>query len=128
MQWKHAAFLGVLISLLELRIDVPHYLVAESETPDQRRARRGRAGKSSGETYAATLAQLQPGCAVTIVAPSDDNAQLFDPARLAEFDAVFLTGSPLHVYDDSPEARRQIAFMRNVFASGSPPFGSCAGL
>src|SRR5207237_1277083 len=43
-------------------------------------------------------------------------------------DAVFLTGSPLHVYADTPEVRRQLAFMRAVFASGTPSFGSCAGL
>ncbi len=41
---------------------------------------------------------------------------------------MFLTGSPLHVYDDTPEVRRQLAFMRAVFASGTPSFGSCAGL
>ncbi|WP_428332834.1 type 1 glutamine amidotransferase [Novosphingobium sp.] len=107
---------------------MPHFLIAESETPDERRARRARTGKSSGETYAATLAQMQPGCTVTIVAPSDEDAQIFEAPRLAEFDAVFLTGSPLHVYDDQPEVRRQLAFMRNVFRSGTPSFGSCAGL
>lgn len=47
---------------------------------------------------------------------------------LARYDAVFLTGSPLHVYDDTPEVRRQLAFMRAVFASGTPSFGSCAGM
>ncbi len=41
---------------------------------------------------------------------------------------LFLSGSPLHVYIDSPEVERQIAFMRYVFASGTPSFGSCAGL
>ena len=48
--------------------------------------------------------------------------------RIARYDAVFVTGSPLHVYDDTPEVRRQLAFMRAVFASGTPSFGSCAGL
>jgi hypothetical protein len=35
----------------------------------------------------------------------------------AIFDAVFPTGSPLHVYDDTPEVRRHLDFMRAVFAS-----------
>lgn len=48
--------------------------------------------------------------------------------QLARFDAVFLTGSPMHVYDDTPEVRRQIEFMTRVFAAGVPSFGSCAGL
>ena len=105
-----------------------HFLVAESETADEREARRQHAGKSSGETYAATLRQLRPDAAITIVAPADDDADVFEVADLHRFDAVFVTGSPLHVYDDTPEVRRQIAFMRMVFASRTPSFGSCAGL
>ena len=107
---------------------MPHYLVAESETPDDRDARRQHAGKSSGESYAATLSQLRPGAEITIVAPADDDARRFEAAELSGFDAVFLTGSPMHVYEDSPEVARQLAFMRRVFASGTPSFGSCAGL
>ena len=107
---------------------MPHYLVAESETPDDRAARRQHTGKSSGESYAATLSQLRPGAKITIVAPADDDARRFEPTELRDFDAVFLTGSPLHVYEDGPEVARQLAFMRSVFASGTPSFGSCAGL
>jgi len=107
---------------------LPHFLVAESETADQRDARRRHAGKSSGETYAATLEQLRPDARITIVAPADDDAGQLDAAALRAFDAVFVTGSPLHVYDDTPPVRRQLAFMRAVFASGTPSFGSCAGL
>lgn len=107
---------------------MPHYLVAESETPDDREARRQHTGKSSGESYAATLSQLRPDAEITIVAPADDDARRFEPMDLRDFDAVFLTGSPLHVYEDSPEVARQLAFMRSVFASGTPSFGSCAGL
>lgn len=105
-----------------------HFLVAESETVDQREARRAHAGKSSGESYASTLAQLRPDSDITIVAPADDDAEIMDAAAIGAFDAVFVTGSPLHVYDDTPEVRRQITFMRTVFASGTPSFGSCAGL
>ena len=107
---------------------MPTYLIAESETRGERDARRERAGKSSGETYAATLRQMQPECDTTIVAPADADARLYTAEELAAFDAVFLTGSPLHVYDDSPEVERTLAFMRTVFASGTPSFGSCAGL
>lgn len=109
-------------------LDLPHYLIAESETEAEREARRSSAGKSSGETYAATLEQMQPGSRITIIAPADDEACVLDVAELSDFDAVFLTGSPLHVYDDTPEVRRQLDFMRAVFASGTPSFGSCAGL
>ena len=107
---------------------MPHFLVAESETAEEREARRRHAGKSSGETYASTLRQLRPDAEITIVAPADDDAQVYEASALGLFDAVFITGSPLHVYDDSPEVRRQLTFMRSVFASGTPSFGSCAGL
>lgn len=104
------------------------YLVVESEQADERDARRRHAGKSSGESYQATLEQMSPGAAIDRIAPADAEAQVLSPAELAAYDAVFVTGAPLHVYDDTPEVRRQIAFMRAVFASGTPSFGSCAGL
>lgn len=105
-----------------------HYLVAESETADERKERRDHAGKSSGETYAATLKQIEPDCKVDIIAPADSDEPTRTVEQIARYDAVFLTGSPLHVYDDTPEVDRQLAFMRAVFASGTPSFGSCAGL
>ena len=105
-----------------------HYLVAESEPPEERDERRRHAGRSAGESYAATLSQLRPGATITIVAPADQDARILGAEELQTFDAVFVTGSPLHVYDNTPEVRRQLAFMRAVFASAVPSFGSCAGL
>ncbi len=105
-----------------------NFLIFESETAPERDARRRSVGKSAGESYAATLAQLCPGGATTLAAPADAAARTFTPADLQAFDAVFVTGSPLHVYDDTPEVARQVAAMRAVFASGTPAFGSCAGL
>lgn len=49
---------------------------------------------SSGETYAATLEQMQPGSRITIFAPADHDARVLSAAELSDFDAVFLTGSP----------------------------------
>jgi GMP synthase (glutamine-hydrolysing) len=60
--------------------------------------------------------------------PADAGPALPDGAALEGYDGVFLTGSPLHLYQDTPETRRQVAFMRAVFESGTPSFGSCAGL
>jgi GMP synthase (glutamine-hydrolysing) len=107
---------------------LPHYLVAQSELPEQREARRQRAGKSAGETYAATLRQMRPGAQVSLISPADEDAVMPSRSELATFDAVFLTGSPMHVYEETPPVERQLAFMRAVFASGVPSFGSCAGL
>jgi GMP synthase (glutamine-hydrolysing) len=105
------------------------FLVAESEPPQARDKRRESVGRSSGETFVKRLGKLCEGAAAcTRVKPADAHSEVPSVGDLAGYDAVFLTGSPLHLYQDSPETRRQIAFMRAVFQSGTPSFGSCAGL
>jgi GMP synthase (glutamine-hydrolysing) len=104
------------------------FLVAESETPEARKKRRESVGRSSGETYLDILRRLAPGATCDRIQPADADAALPPGDSLAEYDAVFLTGSPLHLYEETPETRRTVAFMRSVFASGTPAFGSCAGL
>ncbi|KAA2232465.1 type 1 glutamine amidotransferase [Salinarimonas soli] len=104
------------------------FLVAESEPRQAREARRESVGRSSGETYLKVLEALVPGARCTRVKPADAGAELPSGEALAGYDAVFLTGSPLHLYQETPETRREVGFMQAVFASGTPSFGSCAGL
>jgi GMP synthase (glutamine-hydrolysing) len=104
------------------------FLVAESETLEEREARRASVGRSSGETYLDTLRALVPAATLDLIRPAEDGAAIPDGEALGGYDAVFLTGSPLHLYEDSPEVRRQLDFMRAVFVAGTPAFGSCAGL
>jgi GMP synthase (glutamine-hydrolysing) len=104
------------------------FLVAESEPPEAREKRRQSVGRSSGETYVDMLGELVPEASCDRVKPADGDSDPMSAATIADYDAVFLTGSPLHVYEDTPEAGRELAFMREVFASGTPSFGSCAGL
>ncbi len=104
------------------------FLIAESETPDSRERRRADVGRSSGETYADTLRAIERDAVCDLIRPAEDGAELPGADGLQAYDAVFLTGSPLHLYQDTPEIRRQLGFMRAVFASGTPSFGSCAGL
>jgi GMP synthase (glutamine-hydrolysing) len=104
------------------------FLVAESEPPEAREKRRESVGRSSGETYIDMLAELVPQAACDRVKPADGDGDPITGTAIERYDAVFLTGSPLHVYEDTPEAARELDFMRNVFASGTPSFGSCAGL
>ena len=105
-----------------------HFLVAESEGPEDREARRESVGRSSGETYADTLRELAPGAICDHLKPAEESSPVQHPEVLARYDAVFLCGSPMHVYEDTAETRRVLDFMRAVFASGTPSFGSCAGL
>ena len=104
------------------------FLIAESETPNARERRRASVGRSSGETYMDTLRAIVPDAVCDLVRPAEEGGHAPDRDGLEAYDAVFLTGSPLHVYVDTPEVRRQLDFMRAVFASGTPSFGSCAGL
>src|SRR4051794_37752342 len=104
------------------------FLVVESETQQGRQERRNRVDQSSGETYIGTLLELAPGARCHHVKPADQGAQWPDAAGLAGYDGVFFTGSPLHLYEDTPVVGRVLDFMRTVFASGTPAFGSCAGL
>ncbi|MCJ2026386.1 type 1 glutamine amidotransferase [Methylobacterium sp. J-067] len=106
----------------------PRLLVAESETPEARDERRASVGRSSGETYLDVLSRLAPGAVCDRVFPSDADAALPAGTSPADYDAVLFSGSPLHLYDETPETRRAIAFMRAVFDAGTPSFGSCAGL
>jgi GMP synthase (glutamine-hydrolysing) len=103
-------------------------LVAESEPREARENRRENVGRSSGETYLDTLRFLVPDAVCERVKPADRGAALPNAAGLRSYDAVLVTGSPLHLYQDTPETRREIEFMREVFAAGVPAFGSCAGL
>ena len=104
------------------------FLVAESAPPEARGERRDSVGRSAGESYAVTLRALAPGAVCEIVLPAEEGDPRRAPDGPAGYDAVFLSGSPLHLYEDTPEVRRQVEFMRAVFASGTPAFGSCAGL
>lgn len=104
------------------------FLVAESEPPEARLKRRGSVGRSSGETYVEILALLAPGAVCHRVMPADADSTFPEGESLGGYDAVFLSGSPLSLYEDTPEVRRSLAFMNALFSSGTPSFGSCAGL
>ena len=104
------------------------FLVVESETREQRVARRRAAGCTSAESYVATLRCIAPDTVCDVVRPHEAGPAGELPGPLNGYNGVFLSGSPLHVYQDTPETRRQLAFMCAVFASGTPSFGSCAGL
>ncbi|WP_294391659.1 type 1 glutamine amidotransferase [uncultured Sphingomonas sp.] len=104
------------------------FLIAECEPPAARDKRRHSVGRSSGETYEALLAHVAPGAECVRITPTDHAREHPPSAELAGYDGVFLTGSPLHLYEDKPECRRVVEMMRAVFESGTPAFGSCAGL
>lgn len=108
--------------------DTPVFLISESETAEDRAARRAASGRSNGETFAGLLRKLVPSAACELVQTAEAGPGSHPSRALSEYDAVVLAGSPMHLYAETPEVRRQVAFMRAVYASGTPSFGSCAGL
>lgn len=104
------------------------FLIVEGEPRAERDERRASAGKSSGESYIATLQRFVPKLHCDRITPADADGERPQAVDIGSYDAAILTGSPLHLYEPKPETQREVEFMRAVFASGVPSFGSCAGL
>jgi GMP synthase (glutamine-hydrolysing) len=85
-------------------------------------------GITPGGSYAEALQDFAPGAMHDIVFPADEGANLPAGEGLEGYDAVFLTGSALNLYDMTPAVTRQIDLMRSIYASGTPCFGSCWGI
>ena len=106
----------------------PSFLIAESESEEARRRRRAYSGRSNGETCRDLLQSLVPDATIELAQPIEDREESHPTLPLEGYDGIFLTGSPLHLYKSSPDVRRHVDFMRKVFESRTPSFGSCAGL
>ncbi|QQP92878.1 gamma-glutamyl-gamma-aminobutyrate hydrolase family protein (plasmid) [Skermanella sp. TT6] len=104
-----------------------HFLIVASETPDQAEARRRSVGAASHETYASTVRSLAGGASIDFVS-CVDGSRTPSPAELRRYDGIFFAGSPIQMHDDSGESRSAARFATDVFESGTPAFGSCAGL
>jgi GMP synthase (glutamine-hydrolysing) len=98
-------------------------LIAESAPPAARDRRRDSTGATAGEDFRAILGRIAPRAAIELVQPIDGEA-----ATLGAFDGVLLTGSPLALYRETAETRALVEFTRALFRSGTPAWGSCAGL
>ncbi|MDP3546823.1 MAG: type 1 glutamine amidotransferase [Phreatobacter sp.] len=103
-------------------------LVVEGNTVTDRTRHAASRGATPSQAYAEVLKALAPDAVVDICFPADAGANLPDAGGLESYDGVALTGSSLNIYDMTPEIRAQVDLARQVFASGTPVFGSCWGL
>ena len=103
-------------------------LVVEGNTAADRARHAGNRGATPSQAYADVLKELAPDAVIDMAFPADPGANLPDAGGLGGYDGVALTGSSLNIYDMTPEIRAQIDLARQVFASGTPVFGSCWGL
>ena len=104
------------------------FLVAEGNVRESREAYRSNFGRTASEAYAQALRDLAPDAICDICLPADQGANVPDKGGLIGYDAVFITGSALNLYDGGPEVERQVELARAVFKSTVPFFGSCWGL
>jgi GMP synthase (glutamine-hydrolysing) len=104
----------------------PRFLIFDSEPKAAREKKRAQRHAPSAESFAQTLLKICPGAIIEQVAPAETDEA--PKGGIPSFRAVFLSGSPLHFYKDTDDVRRIVEFMRAVFRSGVPSFGSCAGL
>ncbi|WP_336486671.1 glutamine amidotransferase-related protein [Methylobacterium nigriterrae] len=103
-------------------------LVADGNARGGRERHVAATGRTSAQAYADILRALAPDARPTVLNPADAEATLPAGAGLGDFDGLIVTGSELHVTDDSPAVRRQIALVRDGLAAGLPVFGSCWGV
>ena len=104
------------------------FLVVEGNVREAREAYRSNFGRTAAEAYALVLGELAPDARSEVCLPADAGANVPDAGGLDGYDAVFITGSALNLYDGGPEIERQIELARAVFKSRVPFFGSCWGL
>ncbi len=106
----------------------PRLLVLEGNSARARAKQAEFLGRSYSEGYSDVLRQIAPDAVVDICYPADEGANLPDGEGLSGYDGVAITGSALNLYEEKPEAMRQVDLVRTVFETGVPVFGSCWGL
>jgi GMP synthase (glutamine-hydrolysing) len=106
----------------------PRLLVFEGNSPQTRAEHQAAGGMAASEGFAELLQELAPGAVVDICLAGDPGANLPPGEALEGYDGIVITGSALHVYDQTPAVTRQIALVRTALDSGTPIFGSCWGL
>jgi GMP synthase (glutamine-hydrolysing) len=104
------------------------FLVIEGNTREIRERHKAGYGRTPGETYGDVLTSLAPGSIIDIATPADEGSNLPDAMGLEGYDGVAITGSSLHLWEQKPEAMRQVELAREVYKSRTPFFGSCWGL
>jgi GMP synthase (glutamine-hydrolysing) len=105
---------------------LPRFLIFDSEPKAAREKKRAKGHTPSAESFAQTVLKISPGAIIEQIAPAETDAP--PKGGISSYGGVFLSGSPLHFYNHTDDVRRIIEFMRAVFHSGVPSFGSCAGL
>ena len=82
---------------------------------------------SNASLFEAALRSQQPDFCCSSINLADGQ-DLPSGLSVRDFAGLMFSGSPLHIYDRTPEVTRQIDFARAAFMSGVPIWASCWGL
>ena len=104
------------------------FLVVEGNTRDYRDRHKAGYGRTQGESYGDVLEALAPGSTFDLALPTDPGWNFADGASISAYDGIVITGSAMHIWEQQPEAMRQVDLAREIFRSKVPFFGSCWGL
>lgn len=105
-----------------------HLLVAEGNPREIWEERVANGGFSYHKRFLSMLRILQPTATVEIAFPADRDSTLPSIKQLRKFDGILWTGSSLFVNDPSPAVEQQLTFVKDIFRSTVPLYGSCWGM
>ena len=104
------------------------FLIVEGNTLETRESYREGTGVTPAEGYGNVLVGIAGAGRYDILNATDAGAALPKGMTFADYDAVVLTGSALHLWKQEPESMRQVEVARAVYRANVPFFGSCWGL
>ncbi len=104
------------------------FLILEGNTHGVREAYRAGQGVTPAEGYGNVLLGIAGAGSYDILHAADAVASLPRGAQFSDYDAAVITGSALNLWQQAPEAMRQVEVARAIFRANTPFFGSCWGL
>lgn len=104
------------------------FLIIEGNTREVREAYRAELGVTSAQGFGNALIGIAGTGSYDILLATDADASLPKGTTFSDYDAVVITGSALHLWQQAPEATRQVEVAREVYRANIPFFGSCWGL
>ena len=103
-------------------------LIVEGNTAEENRSFTEAGIKTHTESLRESLKYISKDLIVDVVNPSSDkNIQVFND-KLKSYDGLIWGGSSLNIYNNTPEIRRQIEFMKNCQNKVKNILGICWGM
>lgn len=105
------------------------FLILEGNTREVRESYKAAQGVTPAEGFGNVMAGLAGADArYDILLGTDADASLPKGVSFADYDGVIITGSALHIWQQEPEAMRQVEIARAIYKAKVPFYGSCWGL